>query len=437
VRRACAAAITVNAVPSDAPVVVLVDEARRQVIEIAAQVVGGMPAEDVPASLRPIARFTAAKRIRLGGPALAAAVESNPDFRQRLAELVSQTSPDLVAAIGSGEIPAAAEPGDVITVAYLVRPEGWQSIIAAATPAESGQSDEEVERLRAELADLRRSMRAEADRRRDALGEAQAQADAAARELRSARAEARSLRAELEAARADVLAARDDAARVERRREQEVRRVRGQLAEAERSVEAARRSIRTERSGERTRAALLVDSIAAAAAGLRDELELPATSARPADGVAARSSAAGVGGAPTGPRQLDELLGLPRAHLIVDGYNVTKTGYGDLPLAAQRTRLVGELAALASARPDLEVTVAFDGAAEPLVAVRAPRGVRVLFSAADEIADALIARLVEAEPVGRTVVVVSSDGEVAAHARSRGAQAAASQLLLDRLAQLR
>jgi predicted RNA-binding protein with PIN domain len=63
--------------------------------------------------------------------------------------------------------------------------------------------------------------------------------------------------------------------------------------------------------------------------------------------------------------------------------------------------------------------------------------VRVLFSAADEIADALIARLVEAEPVGRTVVVVSSDGEVAAHARSRGAQAAASQLLLDRLAQLR
>jgi predicted RNA-binding protein with PIN domain len=436
VRRACAAAITVKAVPSDAQVV-LVDDARRQVIEIAAQVVGSMPAEDVPASLRPIARFTAAKRIRLGGPALAAAVESNPHFRQRLADLVSQTSPDLVAAVGSGEIPPAAEPGDVITVAYLVRPNGWQSIIAAATPAEPGQPGDEVERMRAELADLRRSSRAEAGRRRDALGEALARADAATRELRSARAEARSLRAVLEAAQAEVLAAREEAAQAERRREQEVRRVRGQLSEAERAVEAARRSSRTERSGERARAALLIDSIAAAAAGLRDELELPATSGRPADGVAARSSAVGLGGAPTSPRQLDELLSLPRAHLIVDGYNVTKTGYGELPLAAQRTRLVGDLAALASARPDLEITIAFDGAAEPPVAVRAPRGVRVLFSAAAEIADALIARLVEAEPVGRTVVVVSSDGEVAAHARSRGARAAASQLLLDRLAQLR
>jgi predicted RNA-binding protein with PIN domain len=436
VRRACAAAITVEAVPSDAPVV-LVDDARRQVIEIAAQVVGRMSAEDVPVSLRPIARFTNAKRIRLGGPALAAAVESNPDFRKRLADLVSETSPDLVAAVGSGDIPPAAEPGDVITVAYLVRPDGWQSIIAAATPAESGQSGEEVERIRAELADLRRSSRAEADRRRDALGEAMAQADAAARELRSARAEARALRAELEAARAEVLAAREDAAQAERRREQEVRRVRGQLSEAERAVEAARRSSRTERSGGRARAALLIDSIAAAAAGLRDELELPATSSRPADSVAARSSPAGLGGAPTSPRQLDELLSLPRAHLIVDGYNVTKTGYGELPLAAQRTRLVGDLAALASARPDLEITIAFDGAAAPPVAVRAPRGVRVLFSAASEIADVLIARLVEAEPVGRTVVVVSSDGEVAAHARSHGGQAAASQLLLDRLAQLR
>ena len=198
-RRACAAAITVNAVPSDAPVV-LVEEARRQVIEIAAQVVGAMPADELPASLRPIARFTAAKRARLGGPALAAAVESNPSFRHRLADLVSQTSPDLAAAVASGEIPPAAEPADVITVAYLVRPDGWQSIIAAATPAESAPPGEEVDRLRGELADLRRSNRAEADRRRDELAEALGRADASARELRSARAEARALRAELEAA---------------------------------------------------------------------------------------------------------------------------------------------------------------------------------------------------------------------------------------------
>jgi hypothetical protein len=34
------------------------------------------------------------------------------------------------------------------------------------------------------------------------------------------------------------------------------------------------------------------------------------------------------------PAQLDQLLGLPRVHLVVDGYNVTKTGYGDLTLEA-------------------------------------------------------------------------------------------------------
>ena len=43
------------------------------------------------------------------------------------------------------------------------------------------------------------------------------------------------------------------------------------------------------------------------------------------------------------PDHLGRLLTLPRVHLVVDGYNVTKTGYGDLPLADQRERLLGGL----------------------------------------------------------------------------------------------
>jgi predicted RNA-binding protein with PIN domain len=119
-------------------------------------------------------------------------------------------------------------------------------------------------------------------------------------------------------------------------------------------------------------------------------------------------------------------------HLVVDGYNVTKSGYGDLPLDAQRSRLVRGLGALA-ARTGAEVTCVFDGAARPPVMPPAPRGLRVLFSAAGELADDLIRRLVAAEPPGRPVVVVSSDREVAEDVRRAGAYPVDSVLLLRRL----
>ena len=34
------------------------------------------------------------------------------------------------------------------------------------------------------------------------------------------------------------------------------------------------------------------------------------------------------------PARLDQLLSLPKAHMIVDGYNVTKKGYGELSWTA-------------------------------------------------------------------------------------------------------
>ena len=61
---------------------------------------------------------------------------------------------------------------------------------------------------------------------------------------------------------------------------------------------------------------------------------------------------------------LDRMLDGLHVHLIVDGYNLTKTGYGSLPLADQRSRLVSSLGALA-ARTGVEVTVAFDATAAP------------------------------------------------------------------------
>jgi predicted RNA-binding protein with PIN domain len=57
----------------------------------------------------------------------------------------------------------------------------------------------------------------------------------------------------------------------------------------------------------------------------------------------------------------------------------------------------------------------------------------VLVSAADEIADDLIRRLVAAEPTGRAVVVVTSDQQVVVDTTRDGAWSVPSAVLLARL----
>jgi hypothetical protein len=174
---------------------------------------------------------------------------------------------------------------------------------------------------------------------------------------------------------------------------------------------------------------LLLGALEGAASGLRREWDLIGGGPAPADVVAARLP----GPAPESertaePSRLAAWAGLPGAHLIVDGYNVTKTGYPELMLSEQRDRLVRALAALA-ARTSAEVTVVFDGAA---VAAARPsgRGIRVLFSPPGVLADDVIRDLVRAEPRGRVLIVVSSDREVADRAGADGAKTAAASVLL-------
>jgi predicted RNA-binding protein with PIN domain len=146
-------------------------------------------------------------------------------------------------------------------------------------------------------------------------------------------------------------------------------------------------------------------------------------------------SANGGDGGPRSARDaaaLEQLLALPQLHLLVDGYNVTKTGYPELSLVDQRTRLISALSALAG-RCGAEVTVVFDGAGRPPVQPRAPRGVRVLFSAEDEIADDVLRRLVAAEPAGRPLLVATSDQQVVSDVQRAGAWTVPSRVLLTRL----
>jgi predicted RNA-binding protein with PIN domain len=290
--------------------------------------------------------------------------------------------------------------------------------------------------LRTEVAELRSRLRTEASGRAEAVAAAAAEATVASTEevthlrnlLRSRTSELRASEQGATEARADRDRLRADLDAVASEHAVELARLRARVAELERAGESVRRDTRAGRDVDDARLRLLLDTLTDAAAGVRRELALPASTMRPADAVAAGDTDAST----TASVELDRLLELPQAHVIVDGYNVTKSGYPELPLADQRARLIAALAAL-QARTGVEITIAFDGGARPPAQPRTPRGVRVLFSAPDEIADDLIRRLVAAEPAGRPMVVVTSDRAVVTDVARAGAWTVPSTALLARL----
>lgn len=426
----------------------LPEEVRRRVVQIVADGFGGLTVAELPAQLRQYARFTPTRRAKFAGNAMAAALETDPLFRQRIGEKLRESQPELTGALDSGSPPPAADPLDVAAAAYVLRPTGWVKLVTAAGEeaqrADAERADEEtraeLERLRAELDRAREHTRSETERLRAELDAAKKETDSLHRKLRSALADVkrgeaalRKLRGEMEAVRAEGQAQVSAA-------ESETRRVKARLGESEAALEAARRAAREGRSVEDMRVRLLLDTVLDAAQGLRRELALPPVSVRPAETVDAvepgRMTPKDIAAralSEDDPAVLDQLLALPQAHLVVDGYNVTKTGYPQMPLEKQRLRLLGQLAQLA-AQTGAEVTCVFDGAelAAPVL-LAPPRGVRVLFSKPGVTADELIRQLVRAEPPGRPVIVVSTDREVADGVARAGARPVASAVLLKRL----
>ncbi|MBB0228690.1 NYN domain-containing protein [Streptomyces calidiresistens] len=436
--------------PGDAPPAgtLLPERVRHRVVATAGDTFAGLTLNELPLPLRQYARFTPARRIRLGAAAIAAVVEEDTVFRHRVASRWRAEHPELTAALETGVVPPAADPVEVATTAYLVRPPGWAELLETAGREErrrvaeraDEQRDRELARLRAEAEHARTAGREETERLRAELEEARREGDALHRKVRSARSDVRRGEAELRKLRAAMDAERAELRAERNRLESEVRRLRARLAETENALESSRRAAREGRSLEDMRVRLLLDTVLEAARGLSRELALPPVEVLPADTVEAISpETAGPGDIPSramgesDPALLDQLLALPRAHLVVDGYNVTKTGYPHLPLEKQRQRLLSGLAVLA-ARSGAETTCVFDGAelAAPVMPTPA-RGVRVLFSPPDQTADEVIRRLVRAEPPGRPVVVVSTDREVADGVARAGARPVPSTMLLRRL----
>ena len=423
----------------------LAEPVRQRLVQVAAEVLGRLPADQVPSSLKAIARFTPAKRHRLGGVAIAGALDTDDDFRESVAAAVSEVAAAVVAAGDEQAGLHASDPIDIAVIAFLTRPERWQETVADATErwsaahAPAQAADEEIVRLRAELAEVRGQARAAQARAKQAEAliaeQRDAETDAAqiarlTRDLRVRTGELRTAQRERDDALAAVDAAVAAATATATAASAQLQAAQLRVEELERASEASRRAVRTEREFDDVRLRMLLETLTDAAAGIRRELALPATTRRPADAVDAGEpvGSGSVRGA-TDAASLERLLALPQVHLIVDGYNVTKTGYGDMPLADQRARLVVALAALHS-RAGAETTVVFDGAARPAASVRTPRGVRVLFSAEGEIADDLIRRLVAAEPAGRPLVVVTSDQAIVTDVRAGGAWTAPAGVLL-------
>ncbi|MEU0205712.1 NYN domain-containing protein [Streptomyces canus] len=426
----------------------LPDGVRRRVVHIVSEGFGGLTVGELPAQLRQYARFAPNRRAKFAGNAMAAALETDPLFRQRIGEKFREAQPELAGALDSGAPPPAADPLDVAAAAYVLRPTGWVKLVTAAGEealrADAERADEEsraeLERLREELAAARDQTRAETERLRTELESAKKEAESLHRKLRAAHSDVKRGEAALRKLQGEMETVRTEGQAQLSAAESESRRLKARLGESEAALEATRRAAREGRSVEDMRVRLLLDTVLDAAQGLRRELALPPVSVRPAETVDAvepgRMTPKDIAAralSENDPAILDQLLALPQAHLVVDGYNVTKTGYPQMPLEKQRLRLLGQLSQLA-AQTGAEVTCVFDGAelAAPVL-LAPPRGVRVLFSKAGVTADELIRQLVRAEPPGRPVIVASTDREVADGIAKAGARPVASAVLLKRL----
>ncbi|KFG75933.1 NYN domain-containing protein [Streptomyces mutabilis] len=426
----------------------LPDGVRRRVVQIVSDGFGGLTLGELPAQLRQYARFTPNRRAKFAGNAMAAAVETDTLFRQRIGEKFRDAQPELAGALDAGSPPPAADPLDVAAAAYVLRPHGWVKLVTAAGEeaqrADAERADEEsraeLERLHEELARAREHTRAETERLRAELDASKREAESLHRKLRSALSDVKRGEAALRKAQAEIDAVRAEGHAQVSAAESETRRLKARLTEAEAALEATRKAAREGRSVEDMRVRLLLDTLLDATQGLRRELALPPVSVRPAETVDAvepgRMTPKDIANRALSehdPAVLDQLLALPQAHLVVDGYNVTKTGYPQMPLEKQRLRLLGQLSQLA-AQTGAETTCVFDGAelAAPVL-LAPPRGVRVLFSKPGVTADELIRQLVRAEPPGRPVIVVSTDREVADGVARAGARPVASAVLLKRL----
>lgn len=441
----------------------LVRPACEVAVEVARAGRHASPPVPVPGPMRPLLRFT-----RLPEAALAVvrrALDEDDDLRRRVLSHLEEAG-------GRGRL-------DEPSLLFLERPDGWADALAALAAA-GEQEAAAAAGARAEGAASRR------------LPVVQAALDRAEASLEAARREAEALRAEVGEERRARLAAGSDLGRLRKRVGEleaqppvpplghdtgagEVDSLRVALAAAE------ERAARAEAVAEELRAAAVRGAPQASPAGRAGRDAPPVDHAAAAGAVAAAVDAVGAlaealaraaaalgaddddqGGwppaapdasrqagrarradpvrrpAPLPPAVFDDtvaaaehLLRLPGVRVLVDGYNVTITSRGDLPLEAQRRWLL-DAAAGAAARTGATFDIVFDGAEAGRAADGGrPLGVQVRFTAPDEEADDVVLDLACRVTPEHPVVVVSDDRRVRDGARRLGANVLGVAQLVD------
>ncbi len=327
----------------------LPEAVRQRVINLAASAITGLPIDELPTALRRVAKFAPNRRARLGGPIIATQLAADPLLRQRLAARVVKEAGDLGAAIAEGAPPSAADPVEVAALAYLCRPDGWRDMVDGATLALRADSASaavegrvrEVEQRLARTEHDRAMARVEAEKLRDELARLRDETSGLREEARTLARTLREVQVRERKATEMLATEKGRAVRAAADHDSTVRRLKSKLAEAESQAGAARQTAKDARAVDDARLWLLLETIGRAAVGLRRELALEPTDRLPADFVA--DAHAELPGGPCGltaaraldtddPTRLDQLLALPKAHLVVDGYNVTKRGFADISL---------------------------------------------------------------------------------------------------------
>ena len=260
----------------------LPDAVRSRLAELAATAVGAMPVTDVPVPLRRLARFTPAKRAKLGGPALTAELEASAAFRTAVVAWWEEHRP--------GELTTAADDPLIAAAAALLNddPDAGEAVAAAARRGEAGELRAErdaalsrvdkltveLERLRGELTEARAQARTAGQHRDHEYQQLRRRVSEQGAKLRAAHdAQAAAERAVEELRRSaerDLAAATAERDRERARAEAERRRADRAAAE----VAAARQAAREARKADEMRLSLLMDTLGGALTGLRRELAL-------------------------------------------------------------------------------------------------------------------------------------------------------------------
>jgi predicted RNA-binding protein with PIN domain len=374
------------------------------------------PAQELPPKLRPIRSF-AVKALGPHRKTLLAALDDDA-LRPRVVEWLDQKQHPLSRS-DADHLRTAAERAD----GWEERLSGEPPGVAPSCPDRTGDDKAAAEKALEREKEKARKARDEAKRARDeaalTVGREKAKADALAVELKGLRsslqdAEARAKEAERRATKAAA-----DAERLERKHRKEIEGLSRTIEKLRKEAKESRRSLRY--AEERLRN---VDKPKAPAAAPRKTRSGPRGPRKPLPFVKGLTA--------EDPRTLEGWLAAKNLHVLVDGYNVTKSkgGFGNLELPKQRQRLVDELNSLAR-KHGVKVRVIFDGSHVPPGSARLAKGPAVVeYSRPDEIADDHLIAVLEELPA-YPVLVVTDDKELRERASKHGATIAGSKQLLS------